>query len=126
MKENMNYRITDKGSLKALLKKKHKRYGKFTVDIEYMEDSKARKFETDLNKYYASCGCNTGNYFLMAALVLFVVHFYITGQTIYNWKIIVQGFIILSIAAVLGKFIGKVLDNFKFKKTVNKLSHELF
>ncbi|MCZ6593714.1 MAG: hypothetical protein O6943_02240 [Bacteroidetes bacterium] len=125
MKEKINYNIIDKGSMETLLKKKHKRYGKFTVDIEHMEDSKARKFETDLNKYYASCGCNTGNYFLVAALVLFVVHFYITGQTIYNWKIIVQGFIILSIAAVLGKFLGKIIDNFKFKKTIKNLSLEL-
>lgn len=125
-KENMNYNITDIDSLNKLLKKNGKRYGKFTIDIENMDDIKARKFETDLNKYYASCGCNTGNYFLIATLVLCVAYFYTTGQTINDWKIIVYGFFVLSIAAVLGKFIGKVMDNFKFKKTVKNLSLELY
>ncbi len=128
MKENLDYKITDIESLNNLLKGKGKGkgYGKFTVDIKYLEDNKARKFETDLNKYYASCGCNTGNYFLIATLVLCIGYIYATGESINNWKIILYGFFVLSIAAVFGKFIGKIIDNFKFKKTVKNLSIELY
>ena len=90
-----------------------------------MNENKVRKFENDLNKFYTSCGCTAGNYFLITALILGVAYLYITGQAINNWKIIVQGFFILLIAAVLGKFIGKLMDGFKFKKTVEKLSREL-
>lgn len=120
-----NYRITGRESLDPLLKKKEKRYGRFIIDIENMDDTKARKFENDLNKYHASCGCNTGNYFLIIALVLCISYIAITNQPVNNWKSIIQGFLILLIAALLGKFIGTLLDDFKFKKTIKKLYQEL-
>jgi len=121
-----NYRITGRESLDMLLKKKERRYGRFVIEVENMDENKARQFENDLNKFYASCGCSTGNYFLITTLVLCAAYLYITGRAISNWTIIIQGCFILFIAAVLGKFIGKLLDGFKFKKTVEKLSHELF
>ena len=120
-----NYKITGRESLNILRYKKEKRYGRFIIEVADMDENKARKFENDLNKFHASCGCSTGNYFLIATLILFAAYLYFTGQTINNWKIIIQGFFILLIAAVLGKFIGKLMDGFKFKKTVEKLSNEL-
>ena len=120
-----NYRITGRESLNILLKKKGRQYGRLIIEVESMDQNKARKFEDDLNKVYASCGCITGDYFLIATLILGATYLSITGQTIDNWRIIIQGFFILLIAAVLGKFIGKLIDSFRFRKTVEKLCHEL-
>lgn len=120
------YKITDRKSLKELLKKKGRQNRRFSIEVEHLDENTKRKFENDLNKFHSSCGCITGNYFLVIALVLFAAYFYFTGQAINNWKVIIQGFFALSIAALLGKFIGKLIDGFKFKKTVEKLSYELF
>ncbi len=120
-----NYRITGRESLSMLRIKKGERYGRFILNIEDMNDVKAQKFENNLNKFYASCGCNTGQYFLVTALVLYAAYLFTTGQPIHNWKIIIQGFIILLAASVLGKCIGKLMDGYRFKKTVNSLYREL-
>lgn len=105
--------------------KKGERCGRFTLDIESMDDAKAKKFENDLNKFNGSCGCDTGKYFLIAAFIAYAAYLFITGQPINNWKTIIQGFVILSIAAVLGKFIGKLMRGYQFKKTLNNLYREL-
>lgn len=120
-----NYIITGKESLSLLRTKKEMRYARFIIDVENMDEDKARKFENDLTKFHASCGCTTGNYFLITALILGPAYLYITGQAVNNWKMVIQGFFILLIAAILGKFIGKLMFGFKFKKTVEKLSREL-
>ena len=75
-----NYRIIGRESLNMLLKKKEKRYGRFIIEVENMNENKVRKFENDLNKFYTSCGCTAGNYFLITALILGVAYLYITGQ----------------------------------------------
>ena len=120
-----NYRITSIESLNALLKKRGERYGRFVIEVKNLDQDKARKFENDLNKFYASCGCVTGDYFLIATLVLGATYLFATGQALNNWKVIIQGFFVLLIAAVLGKFIGKLIDGFRFRKTVEKLYREL-
>jgi len=119
------YRITDRESLSILLMKKGVRYGRFVVDIENMDDDKAKKFENNLNKFHASCGCNMGQYFLIATLVLYAAYLFMTGQPVNNWRIIIQGFMILLAATVLGKFLGKLMDGYQFKKTINNLYQEL-
>ncbi len=120
-----NYKIIDMESLNLLLKKKHQHYGRFIIEIENLDENKARKFENDLNKFHSSCGCTTGNYFLMVTLITCAAYIFITGEAINNWKIILQGFSILLIAAVLGKFTGKLMDGFKYKKTLQELSYEI-
>ena len=120
-----NYTITGIESLNALLKRRKGRHGRLIIEVKSLDQNKARKFENDLNKFYASCGCVTGDYFLIATLVLGATYLFITGQALDNWKIIIQGFFVLLIAAVLGKFIGKLIDGFKFRKTVEKLCREL-
>ncbi len=120
------YKITGRESLNVLLKKRGGQYGRFSIEIENMDENTKRKFENDLNKFNASCGCSTGNYFLVTTLILYAAYLYFTGQSIYNWQIIIQGFFVLLTSAILGKFIGKLMDGFKFKKTVEKLDYELF
>lgn len=119
------YRITGRESLNVLMMKKGERYGRFILDIEGMDDAKAKKFENDLNTFYASCGCDTGNYFLIATFVSYAAYLFITEQPIHTWKIIIQGFVLLSVAAVLGKYIGKLMDGYRFKKTISNLYQEL-
>ena len=120
-----SYRITGRESLSMLRTKKGERYGKFILDIQNMDDVKAKKFENDLNKFYASCGCDTGQYFLVATLVLYAAYLFVAGQPINNWGIIIQGFIILSAASVLGTCFGKLMDGYRFKRTINTLYQEL-
>ena len=120
------YKIIDRESLNVLLRNRVKQYGRFSIEVENMDENTKRKFENDLNKFHASCGCSTGNYFLITTLIIFTAYLYFTGQTINNWKVMIQGFFVLLIAALLGKFIGKLIDGFKFKKTIGKLSYELF
>lgn len=119
------YKITDSESLNILLRTRERAYGRFIVEVENMDENTKRKFENDLNKFHASCGCSTGNYFLITTLILFTAYHIFTGQSINNWKMILQGFFVIAIAAVVGKFIGKLMDGFKFKKTIEKLSYEL-
>jgi len=127
MRDNTNalYKITDRESLNILLTKRKKRYRKFIIEVENMDQTKAKNFENDLNKFHASCGCTTGNYFLSTTLVLCAVYIYITGQTIFNWKIIMKGVIIFLIVAFIGKLAGKLMDGYKFKKTVKNIYQEL-
>ena len=120
-----NYTISGKESLNLLRTKKEKRYARFIIEVENIDENIARKFENDLTKFHASCGCTTGNYFLITTLILGAAYLYLTGQTVNNWKMIIQGFFILLSAAILGKFIGKLMYGFKFKKTVEKLGRQL-
>ena len=120
-----NFRITGRESLASLLKKNTRtEYKRIIVAVEHMEETKARKFENKLNKYYTSCGCSTGNYFLVTALVLCIIYLYFTDQALNNWLIYAQVFAVLLIAAVGGKLIGKLVDGFKFKQTLNRLNQE--
>ena len=127
MKDNTNalYKITGKESLKILLTKKKNRYQKFIMDVDSMDETKAKNFENDLNKFHASCGCATGKYFLSTSIVLFATYIFITELPINNWKIIMQGVTVFLIVGFIGKLAGKRMDGNNFKKTVEKLSHEL-
>ena len=127
MKDNTNaqYKITSRESLNILLTRRKNRYQKFIIDVDNMDETKAKNFENDLNKFHASCGCATGKYFLSTSIVLFATYIFITELPINNWKIIMQGVTVFLIVAFIGKMVGKLKDSYKFKKTIEKLSHEL-
>ena len=120
------YRITGRESLNILLTKRKNRYQKFIMDVANMDEIKAKNFENDLNKFHASCGCTTGQNFLRTSLVLCVAYILIKELPINNWEIIMQVGAIFLIVSFIGKLAGKLMDGYKFKKTVEKLSHELF
>lgn len=123
--DHSEYIITGKDSLNILFTKRRKRYRKFNVQVKGMDDIKAKNFENDLNKFHASCGCTTGNYFLSTTIILSFVYITFTKQTLFNWKIVIQVFFIYLFAAFIGKLIGKLMDSYKFKKTIVNLYHEL-
>lgn len=122
---NISYTITSSDSLKILLTKKKNRYRKFIVDVKNMDESRAKNFENDLNKFHTSCGCATGQYFLSTSLVLCALYICITKLPVINWRIITAGVTAFLIVAFTGKITGKLIDGYKFKKTVEKLSYEL-
>lgn len=119
------YKITNRESLILLLTKRRKRFRKFVVDIETLQESKSKRFENDLNKYHGSCGCTTGNYFLSIAIVLSAIVIYIWRMPILNWKIITPVILIYVLVGIAGKLTGKLVDAHKFKKTVKDLFQEL-
>ena len=119
------YSITGIESLQTLRTKRRKRYNKFIIAIENIDETKARKFENDLNKFHASCGCNTGNYFLSTSMVLCAIYFLVNGFPAVNWKLIAEILSALAAVALIGKIVGKILDGRKFNKTVEKLYQEL-
>lgn len=123
--DDTEYIITGKDSLNTLFTKRTKRYRKFKMEVKGMDDIKAKNVENNLNKYHASCGCTTGNYFLSTTIILSLVYIIFINKTLFNWKIFIQVFFIYLIAAFIGKFFGKLMDNYKFKKTIENLYHEL-
>ena len=119
------YIITGIDSLQMLRTKKKNQYKKFVIASEKIDETKARKFENDLNKFHASCGCNTGNYFLSTSIALCAIYFLITGLPDINWKLIAEILSVLAIIATIGKITGKILDGKKFNTTVQNLYQEL-
>jgi hypothetical protein len=124
MREGL-YTITDRKSLDFLLTKRRKRYRKFVVAIESLEDPKAKYFEDNLNKYHASCGCTTGNHFLSTAIVLSAIVIFIMKVPVLNWKMIIPIILLYLVVGITGKITGKVMDAYKFRKTVESLFREL-
>ncbi len=122
---NATYKITDRESLNMLLTKRKNRYRKFKLDVDNMDETKAKNFENDLNKFHASCGCATGKYFLITTIVLCAVYIFITKLPINNWKIIMQVGTVFLIVAFIGKLTGKLTDARKFKKTIKNIYQEL-
>ena len=119
------YIITGIDSLQMLRTKKKNQYKKFVIASEKLDEIKSRKFENDLNKFHASCGCSTGNYFLSTSIVLCAIYFLVTGLPGINWKLIAEVLSVLAIIAIIGKITGKMLDGKKFNKTVQNLYQEL-
>jgi hypothetical protein len=119
------YVITDIDSLQLLRTKKKMQYKKFVIVHEKLDANKTQKFENDLNRFHASCGCNTGNHFLSTSIVLCAIYFLITGLPDINWKLIAEILSVLVLIAVIGKVAGKILDGKKFNKTVENLYQEL-
>lgn len=119
------YKITGKQSLELLMKGIKVNVNRFVVEADSLNELQRRKFENELNKYYSSCGCTTGNYFLVTSLILCLIYVLASGVDISNWKIIIEGFLILFAASVIGKFAGKFADRLKFRKTVVRLNGEL-
>jgi len=126
MKTSMSpYLITGIESLQTLRTKRKNHYKKFIIEVENFNETKARKYEIELNKFHASCGCNTGNYFLSTSLVLIAIYFLIIGFPEVNWRLIAEIFSFLFIAALIGKVTGKLLDRKRFNKRVENLYQEL-
>ena len=117
------FKITGKDSLNILLRKRVGTFRRISIEIENIDEPTKQKFENDLNKFHASCGCSTGNYFLITTIILITIYLLFTGQTIINLKTIIQCFCALIFTAIFGKFTGKLLDRYKFKKAIQKLSY---
>ena len=118
------YLITGIESFQVLRTNRKKQYKKFVIVSEKLDDTKARNYENDLNKFHASCGCNTGSHFLTTSIVLCTIYFLVTGLPSINWKLIAEILSVLAFMAFVGKITGKILDSKKFNKTVENLYQE--
>lgn len=114
----MTISVNNLYDLKSLLNKKLPK-GKISINLPNCKDT----YENKLNSCIKDCGCSTGTFFLLFAIVLSIllipfVSFSFLGK-------ILCGLSFCFFMAILGKLVGLYIARIKFYKMLKKFIYEL-
>ncbi|MFQ6083010.1 MAG: hypothetical protein ACE5WD_06595 [Candidatus Aminicenantia bacterium] len=123
-----DFKITNSDSIQSLFSKKNRnKFERIKIDVEGLDKSRAKEFEKKINRYFFSCGCETGAIFSFSSILVYILigMLYFKKTSIFNWQSIKYGLLILLTGALLGKIIGLLYAKYKLRITIKKLKSEI-
>lgn len=89
------------------------------LSLKELEGERAMMWQNKINRYYKSCGCNEGKFFVFLSLVAFL---FVQNNLDWSWKTAGIGFLYCLAGAFVGKIVGKISAYVSFRRTVKKLT----
>lgn len=116
--------IKDIDEINILIKKRKYNFSEIVIDLPYFTVEENKKYSDKINKYYLSCGCETGTYFMIFAIlfatIISVCELFFKATPLL-WGIIYSVIFVL-ISAIIGKLTGLLIAKIRLHKTFKKIN----
>lgn len=120
----MSYIIRNLEELNSLKKNKKTNLSEIIIDLPNITIEENQKYSAKINKYYFACGCETGTYFMVIAILSMIIlsaFGFIFKDTSLLWSIIYSVIFVL-IFSIIGKLSGLSLAKINLNRTIKKIN----
>lgn len=104
-----------------------KKYHRVRLNVPHFEQEENERWESLIQKEYRACGCDTGSYFIMAAMLFSIGYFLFNVTAVINdiGYYLVWLFVLCVGMGLIGKVAGLLTANRKLQLLIGILKRKL-
>ncbi len=123
----MKYIVEDTQSFNQLLKDKKSYITDVAFNFSSFTHEENLKYGKKFNKYYFACGCDTGTYFMLGAIILVVLLYFFNANfvTLGLVKWIIYSVIFVIVFSIIGKLVGLLSAKIKLNILIRNIKKQL-